>query len=93
MREIADDTVDCKELEEGLVRGLQKFVEMDEPEEDEVDLIAIQQELSGETPPPPSRAAGEDDLDDIDDEDEELTDEDGAAATDLAGDATDDGDK
>ena len=93
LREIADDTVDCKELEEGLVRGLQKFVEMDEPEEDEVDLIAIQQELSGETPPPPSRAAGEDDLDDIDDEDEELTDEDRAAATDLAGDATDDGDK
>jgi DNA-directed RNA polymerase subunit omega len=93
LREIAEDTVDCKELEEGLVRGLQKFVEMDEPEEDEVDLIAIQQELSGETPPPPSRAAGEDDLDDIDDEDEELTDEDGAAATDLAGDATDDGDK
>ena len=42
LREIAEETVDLKELEEALIKGLQKFVEMDEPEEDEVDLIAIQ---------------------------------------------------
>ena len=46
LREIAEDHVDQKELEEALIKGLQKFVEMDEPEEDEVDLIAIQQELT-----------------------------------------------
>lgn len=93
LREIAEETVDCKELEESLIRGLQKFVEMDEPEEDEVDLLAIQQELSGETPPPPIKAAGEGEDADIDDLDDELTDEDQAAAMDLGGDVTDDGDK
>ena len=46
LREIADNHVDQKELKEALIKGLQKFVEMDEPEEDEVDLIAIQQELT-----------------------------------------------
>lgn len=90
LREIADETVNLKELEQSLIRGLQKFVEMDEPEEDEVDLLAIQQELSGETPPP-TKAAGEDD-DDLDDE-EELTDEDQAAAMDLGGDVIGDGEK
>ena len=90
LREIADETVNLKELEQSLIRGLQKFVEMDEPEEDEVDLLAIQQELSCETPPP-TKAAGEDD-DDLDDE-EELTDEDQAAAMDLGGDVIDDGEK
>ena len=37
LREIAEETVDLKELEEALIKGLQKFVEMDEPEEDEVE--------------------------------------------------------
>ena len=92
LREIADETVDLKDLEESLIRGLQKFVEMDEPEEDEVDLLAIQQELSGESPAP-TKAAGEDDSD-LDDEDEEdLTDEDQAAAMDIGGDVIDDGAK
>jgi len=90
LREIADETVNLEELEQSLIRGLQKFVEMDEPEEDEVDLLAIQQELSGETPLP-TKAAGEDD-DDLDDE-EELTDEDQAAAMDLGGDVIGDGEK
>jgi DNA-directed RNA polymerase subunit omega len=48
LREIADDLIDHDELEESLIKGLQKFVEMDDPEEDEVDLIAIQQELDAE---------------------------------------------
>ena len=41
LREIAEGHVDQKELEEALIKGLQKFVEMDEPEEDEVELIAV----------------------------------------------------
>ena len=49
LREIADETVELKGLEEGLILGLQKHVEMDEPEEDELDLLAIQQEIEGET--------------------------------------------
>lgn len=48
LREIADDLVDHNELEESLIKGLQKYVEMDEPEDDEVDLIAIQQAYDGD---------------------------------------------
>ena len=80
LREIAEETVDLKELEEALIKGLQKFVEMDEPEEDEVDLIAIQQAMTDEggesAPAAPAK----------DDGDKEISDEDAAAAMDLAGD-------
>jgi len=48
LREIAEETVDLKELEEALIKGLQKYVEMEEPEEEEVDLIALQQQLVNE---------------------------------------------
>ena len=33
LREIADDTIELDHLQESLVRGMQKHVEMDEPEE------------------------------------------------------------
>jgi DNA-directed RNA polymerase subunit omega len=46
LREIAENTVGLDELEESLITGLQRHVEMDEPEEDDVDLLAIQQELN-----------------------------------------------
>ena len=49
LREIADKMVELNGLEESLIKGLQRNVEMDEPEEDEVDLIAIQQDLSEHT--------------------------------------------
>ncbi len=49
LREIADETIDLEDLREGLIKGLQKHVEMDEPEEDEVDLIAVQQAANVET--------------------------------------------
>ena len=48
LREIAEETVEFAELEDGLVKGLQKYVESDEPEEDEMDLLAFQQESAGE---------------------------------------------
>ncbi len=76
LREIAEDHVDQKELEEALIKGLQKFVEMDEPEEDEVDLIAIQQELEGEATTDAAPKA------------EVPSDKDQAAAMDMAGDVT-----
>jgi DNA-directed RNA polymerase subunit omega len=37
LREIADETVDLEMLREGLIKGLQKHVEADEPEEDAID--------------------------------------------------------
>ena len=48
LREIAEETIDTKELDETLVRGLQKYAEVDEPIEDEVDFPAIHQELIGD---------------------------------------------
>jgi DNA-directed RNA polymerase subunit omega len=57
LREIAEDLVDHVELEESLIKGLQKHVEMDAPEEDEVDLIAIQQAYDGETADAPTASA------------------------------------
>ncbi len=78
LREIAENHVDQKELEEALIKGLQKFVEIDKPEEDEVDLIAIQQELTvgeGEATTDATKA-------------ENPSDEDQAAAMDMAGDVT-----
>ncbi len=48
LREIAEETIELKELNNTLVRSLQKHVEMDEPEEDEMDLDAIQLALGGE---------------------------------------------
>ncbi len=45
LREIAEGTVDLKELELNLVRGLQKVVESDEPEADELDLLAISRSI------------------------------------------------
>ena len=47
LREIAEETVDPSELEQTVVKGLQKHIEIDEPEEEEMDLLAIQQEISG----------------------------------------------
>ena len=48
LREIADETVDINELEEGLIRGLQKHVEFDEPEpDDEAELLAALEQETG----------------------------------------------
>jgi len=43
LREIADKTVDLEELEESLVKSLQKVVDIDEPDESEMDMFAIPQ--------------------------------------------------
>ena len=69
LREIADETVDIAALEENLIKGLQRHVEYDEPEEDEMDLLAFQQnienggvtELSGD--PVDDLSGDEDDAD------------------------------
>jgi DNA-directed RNA polymerase subunit omega len=57
LREIADETIELNELEESLVKGLQRHVEMDEPEDEDMDVLSIQQSQNGEegdedAPPP-----------------------------------------
>ena len=75
LREIAEESVDLDELEESLIKGLQKYVEMDVPEEDEVDLIAIQQALdANETEGAPEAGAMA----------EKFEDDDEAVAADIA---------
>ena len=46
LREIAEGTVDLGELEASLIRGLQKVVETDEPESDELDALGMQQQVT-----------------------------------------------
>lgn len=67
LREIADETVDLDALREGLVKGLQKHVEADEPEEDTIDA-QMGENLLGTLADNPA-AAGVRDQDVIDEED------------------------
>ncbi|MBS4774151.1 MAG: DNA-directed RNA polymerase subunit omega [Proteobacteria bacterium] len=46
LREIADETVSIEELQKSLVMGLQKFVEVEEPEEEELEILAAEKELA-----------------------------------------------
>ena len=46
LREIAEGTADLGALENSLIRGLQKVVETDEPESDELDALGMQQQIS-----------------------------------------------
>jgi DNA-directed RNA polymerase subunit omega len=41
LREIAEQTVDLAGLEDDLIRSLQKFVEPDQPDEEEISVIAM----------------------------------------------------
>ncbi|PPR79017.1 MAG: DNA-directed RNA polymerase subunit omega [Alphaproteobacteria bacterium MarineAlpha3_Bin5] len=43
LREIAEETIDLSELEESVIKGLQNYVEVDEPEEDEISLDQSEQ--------------------------------------------------
>lgn len=77
LREIAEGTIDVGDLENNLIRGLQKFVEMDEPEEDDMDVLAIQREISGELGEPEFASEIEEDVLHVEGEDaEEIVEED-----------------
>ncbi|MBI2235551.1 MAG: DNA-directed RNA polymerase subunit omega [Magnetospirillum sp.] len=56
LREIADETVPLDTLRNALIQGLQKHVEVDEPEEDEMDTFVPERDLGFEN------IAGEEDL-------------------------------
>lgn len=47
LREIADSLVNIEDLQKSLVMGLQKYVEVEEPEEEELEILAAEKELSG----------------------------------------------
>lgn len=47
LREIAENKADIEELQKSLVMGLQKYVEVEEPEEEELEILAAEKELSG----------------------------------------------
>ena len=54
LREIADETLDLNELEEGLITGLQRFVKNEDSENEELDLLPAQQnQEEGEESQPP----------------------------------------
>jgi DNA-directed RNA polymerase subunit omega len=46
LREIAEKTVDTRELEEELVRSMQRHADRDDPEEEAAELLAMEEELS-----------------------------------------------
>lgn len=58
LREIAEQTIDLEETQENLIKGLQKFVESNEPEEDRLDFAAIHHDLN-EIPAVPAENSGE----------------------------------
>ncbi|MBR1648548.1 MAG: DNA-directed RNA polymerase subunit omega [Alphaproteobacteria bacterium] len=47
LREIAEETINIEDLQKSLVLGLQKHVEVREPEEEEMEILAAEKELSG----------------------------------------------
>jgi DNA-directed RNA polymerase subunit omega len=48
LREIADETIPIDQMRENLIKGMQKLVEVDEPEEEEMDELAAQQLAAAE---------------------------------------------
>jgi len=46
LREIAENTVSIEELQRSLVMGLQNYVEVEEPEEEEMEIMAAEKELA-----------------------------------------------
>ena len=69
LREIADETVPLDSLEEGLVKGLQKHADTDEPGE-EPEMLAIEEELASTASENIALEASGEKFEDIDEEDE-----------------------
>ena len=77
LREIAEETIDVLEIEENLVQGLQKYVEPDEPDESEMDLLSTEDEFGedaavniaaiGVTPDRPKKPNFDDNIEEEDD--------------------------
>lgn len=46
LREISENRVSIEDLQKSLVMGLQKYVEVEEPEEEEVEILSAEKELA-----------------------------------------------
>ena len=46
LREIAEEKLDNDDLKEGIINGMQKYIEREEGEEDEEDIAALEAEMS-----------------------------------------------
>lgn len=46
LREIAENKANIEDLQRSLVMGLQKYVEVEEPEEEELEILAAEKELA-----------------------------------------------
>lgn len=46
LREIAENRVSIEDLQKSLVMGLQKYIEVEEPEDEEVEIMSAEKELS-----------------------------------------------
>lgn len=81
LREIAEGTVDLKELENNLIQSLQKVMEVEELPEEEMDLLAIQRELGPEQSEPRLDEEIAEDMLHIEEEDSEGFDEEELSAS------------
>ncbi len=75
LREIADETVDLSVLADALVKGHQRQVEFDEPEEEtaDVELPQVPGELMSQSDAPSGPAEPSDELDEDDEDESEET--------------------
>jgi DNA-directed RNA polymerase subunit omega len=87
LREIADETVGLEHLKTSVVRGMQKHVEIDEPEESH----ELDPALFGVAPPSAALVEEEADVEteDLDEQDEDEDEETIAEAADVGGDGLD----
>lgn len=49
LREIAEEAINVSDVEETLIKGLQQYVEPDDPDEDEMDLLGVGDEFFDKT--------------------------------------------
>ncbi len=69
LREIADATIGVDDLEDELIKGLQRHADTDEPGEETTELLAMEEELSGAVDTFGAGLDMADDDDDLDDSD------------------------
>lgn len=62
LREIAEKKVSIEDLQKSLVMGLQKYVEVEEPEDEEVEILSAEKELADLDSPFSSDMISDEDL-------------------------------
>lgn len=73
LREIADETIDLEALHDSLIQGLQRHVEIDEPEEEqtEFEITGLEMAMAAERPEVARDALAVDELDESEELDED----------------------